>query len=191
VAVSEVHVHEDFRRIAPPLEGKLVRLRTVEEGDVAAINAGIWNPNVSRTLSGPGWPEPVAGTRDFLDRVRTSDSAVLFVIETLAGELIGAISLDLDHGANRSAMLGIWIAEPHWDQGYGTDAVRVMCRFGFREMNLQRVGLFVHENNPRGRRSYEKVGFVEEGRLRRFHFMDGRYHDTTVMGLLSEEFIEG
>jgi RimJ/RimL family protein N-acetyltransferase len=113
------------------------------------------------------------------------------VIETLAGELVGAISLDLDHSANRSAMLGIWIAEPHWDQGYGTDAVRVMCRFGFREMNLQRVGLYVHENNPRGQHAYEKVGFVEEGRMRRFHFMDGRHHDTIVMGLLAEDLIEG
>jgi RimJ/RimL family protein N-acetyltransferase len=87
-------------------------------------------------------------------------------------------------------VLGLWIGRPYWDRGYGTDAVRVLCRFAFREMNLQRVGLSVYDINPRGVRAYEKVGFKEEGRRRRGHFADGRYVDVIVMGLLAEELIE-
>src|SRR5437879_9941124 len=63
--------------------------------------------------------------------------------------------------------LGIWITEPLWNRGYGTDAVRTLCRFGFREMNLHRISLHVYDFNPRGVMVYEKVGFREEGRLRR------------------------
>jgi RimJ/RimL family protein N-acetyltransferase len=87
-------------------------------------------------------------------------------------------------------MLGVWLAREHWNHGLGTDAVRTLCRFGFHEMNLRRVTLHVYANNPRGVRAYEKVGFVEEGRLRRDHFADGTYVDVVVMGLLAEELIE-
>jgi RimJ/RimL family protein N-acetyltransferase len=65
-----------------------------------------------------------------------------------------------------------------------------LCRFGFREMNLQRIGLSVYEVNPRGVRAYEKAGFKEEGRARRAHFIDGRYVDVVRMGLLARELAE-
>jgi RimJ/RimL family protein N-acetyltransferase len=175
--------------LAPPLEGRLVRLRAIEEEDLPAINEGIWNPNVSQYLL-RSWPEALAGTRAFWESVRRSERDLVLVIETRAGQLIGACGLHGISARSRTADLGIWIAEPHWDQGYGTDAVRVMCRFGFREMNLQRIDLGVFDNNPRGMRAYEKVGFREEGRLRRAHFVDGRYVDLLLMGILAEELIE-
>ena len=84
----------------------------------------------------------------------------------------------------------MWIGKPYWNHGYGTDAVRTACRFGFRQMNLRRVELHVHGTNPRGIRAYQKVGFREEGRLRQAHFTDGHPVDVLVMGLLSSELVE-
>jgi RimJ/RimL family protein N-acetyltransferase len=180
---------DDFGRIRSPLEGALVRLRAVEEEDLPAINQGIWDPEVSEGLA-IAWPEALAQTRGFWERVRASDSDVLFAIETLAGEFVGCVGLHGIDSRSRQAELGIWIARPYWDKGYGTDAVRVTSRFGFREMSLQRVSLRVYDTNPRGRRAYEKVGFKEEGRLRRGHFIDGRYVDVVLMGLLAEDLVE-
>jgi RimJ/RimL family protein N-acetyltransferase len=57
-------------------------------------------------------------------------------------------------------------------------------------MNLQRIGLAVYETNPRALRAYENVGFKEEGRRRRAHFVGGRHIDVIVMGLLAEEMLE-
>jgi RimJ/RimL family protein N-acetyltransferase len=180
--------HQDFARIRSPFEGELVRLRAIEESDLPLINEGIWNPEVSRFLS-MAWPQPVALTREWWEHRRKADG-VAFVIETLAGEFVGGVSLEEVTYRSRVAVLGIWIGEPHWSRGYGTDAVRRICRFGFNEMNLQRVALAVYDNNPRGRRAYEKVGFKEEGRLRRAHFIDGDYVDVIIMGLLAEELLE-
>jgi RimJ/RimL family protein N-acetyltransferase len=183
------HDRDDFKRIRSPFEGSLVRLRAVEEQDLPKINEGLWDPEVTEQLL-IVWPEALAQTRDFYERNRNSDSDVLLSIETLAGEFVGCVGLHGIDPRNRVAELGIWIGRPWWDKGYGTDAVRATCRFGFREMNLQRVFLRVYETNPRGRRAYEKVGFKEEGRLRRSHFIDGHYVDVILMGLLSEDFIE-
>jgi RimJ/RimL family protein N-acetyltransferase len=133
----------------------------------------------------------VAGFLEWLEKARRSDDSVEFVIETIEGEAIGACDLRQLNDRNRSANLGIWIAKPYWDRGFGTDAVRTLCRFGFRHMNLQRVDLQVYADNVRGRRAYEKVGFKLEGTLRRAQFVGGRYVDALVMGLLAEEFVDG
>ena len=181
--------HEDFQRIQSPFEGSLTRLRPVEESDLGSIHDLFNDPEVQRTLS-VNWPGPVADTRAWWEGTRRNPSTVPFVVETLPGELVGECSLEDVNAAARWAALGLWIGRPYWDRGYGTDAVRVLCRFAFREMNLQRVGLSVYDINPRGVRAYEKVGFKDEGRRRRGHFADGRFVDTIVMGLLAEDLIE-
>jgi RimJ/RimL family protein N-acetyltransferase len=180
---------DDFSRIRPPFEGSLIRLRAVEEEDLATINEAIWDPEVTAQMS-IAWPEAVAQTRHFWERIRASDTDLLLVIETLAGDFVGSLGLHGIDPRNRQAELGIWIARLHWDKGYGTDAVRVASRFGFREMNLQRVYLHVYDTNPRGIRAYENVGFKEEGRLRRGQFVGGRYADVIVMGLLAEDLVD-
>jgi RimJ/RimL family protein N-acetyltransferase len=181
--------HQDFHRIRSPFEGELVRLRAIEEEDLARINEMFWDPAVTEHLT-VVWPEPVTSTKEWLEARRRDPNAFPFAIETLAGELIGDCDVDVDV-RSRSGRLGIWIGRPFWDRGYGTDAVRTLCRFGFREVNLQRMELHVYETNPRGRGAYEHVGFKEEGRLRRAMFVGGRYVDVIVMGLLAEELIEG
>jgi RimJ/RimL family protein N-acetyltransferase len=183
-------IPEDFRRVRSVFEGALVRLRAVEEEDLAPLNAMIWDPDVTRTL-GLVWPEPVAGTRAWWDRTRKDADSCSFAIETIPGELIGGCGLHEIDASARSTRLGIWIARPQWDRGYGTDAVRTLCRFGFREMNLQRIGLSVFEGNDRGRKAYEKVGFTVEGRLRRDKVIGGRLVDVYEMGLLSDGFADG
>ena len=183
-------LHRDFRRIRAPLEGRQVRLRAPEPEDAALLNPMFGDPDVLAGLT-VAFPQSEAGFLEWLETTRRSDDSVEFVIETLEGKAIGACDLRHLNDRNRSANLGIWIAKPYWDRGFGTDAVRTLCRFGFRQMNLQRVDLQVYADNVRGRRAYEKVGFRLEGTLRRAQFVGGRYVDAHVMGLLAEEFVDG
>jgi len=183
------HLHEDFRRIRPPLLGRLVRLRPPEPEDAPRLNPMFGDPDVLAGLQVP-FPQPEAGFVEWMESSRRSDDSIQLVIETLDGLPIGACDLRHLNDRNRSANLGIWIGKPYWDRGYGTDAVRTLCRFGFRHMNLQRVGLEVYADNPRGRRAYEKVGFRLEGTTRRAQFVRGRYVDAHLMGLLAEEFVD-
>ena len=93
-----------------------------------------------------------------------------------------------DHQAKR-AEFGITIGEKsYWGQGFGTEATSLMLDFGFNTLNLQRIALRVFADNERARNVYQKLGFVEEGRLRRDRFFDGGYYDTIMMGILREEW---
>ncbi|MEU2665565.1 GNAT family protein [Micromonospora sp. NPDC007220] len=86
------------------------------------------------------------------------------------------------------AVLDIHLGEKdYWGRGFATDTVRTACRYGFAKMRLHKVTLTVVADNEAAYRVYEKVGFVEEGRLRQTFRRDGRWHDTYTMGLLEGE----
>jgi RimJ/RimL family protein N-acetyltransferase len=61
-------------------------------------------------------------------------------------------------------------------------------RFAFDQMNLNRVDLQVLDDNERGIRCYEKIGFVREGVQRQYRYREGRYVDMIMMSILREEY---
>jgi RimJ/RimL family protein N-acetyltransferase len=89
---------------------------------------------------------------------------------------------------DRCATLAIVIGPGHQDRGYGTDAVRVLLRYGFAELGLHRVELGVTGYNLRAMAAYRKAGFVEEGRRRSAIFRSGAWHDDVRMAILRSEW---
>jgi RimJ/RimL family protein N-acetyltransferase len=68
--------------------------------------------------------------------------------------------------------------------------MKIILRYAFTELNLQRVSLNVFEYNPRGVRSYEKAGFSHEGRERGLLLREGKRWDVIFMGILREEWLK-
>jgi RimJ/RimL family protein N-acetyltransferase len=113
-----------------------------------------------------------------------------FVICLLGdGRPIGTAGLHNVNYEDGHASFGISIGEKsEWSKGYGTDALRTICDFGFGQLRLERIELDVYEPNKRARRSYDKAGFVQEGVLRHALFADGQHHDVIRMSLLRGEW---
>jgi RimJ/RimL family protein N-acetyltransferase len=172
------------------LTGKLVALTAVNperDSDIIArwsSDSHFWR--LAHTE--PPWPVRPAYVQQKL--VAEPIERTRFAIRTLADDrLIGLIGLYTIFQPHREAFMGIQIGErDYWGKGYGTDALRVLLRFGFEELNLQRVSLSVLEGNERAMRSYEKCGFRYEGRERQTWAYDGRRWDEIYMGLVREEW---
>ena len=85
--------------------------------------------------------------------------------------------------------MGIAIQDKsRWSQGLGTDAVRLVLRYAFEDLELNRVELTTDEENTRAIRCYEKCGFGREGLLRSHRLIDGKFGNTVVMAVLREEW---
>jgi RimJ/RimL family protein N-acetyltransferase len=120
-----------------------------------------------------------------------ADHLFLTVHRLEDGRLIGFVELEDLSPTLSEAFVGIGVGERElWGHGYGTDAMRVLMRYAFTELNLKRLALTVFEYNPRAIRSYEKAGFRREGRLRQFVRRDGRRWDLLYMGILREEWVQ-
>ena len=106
------------------------------------------------------------------------------------GRPIGTVGLHDIHERSGHAEFGIAIGEKEeWGKGYGSDALNAICDFGFGELRLERIELHVYAENERGRRAYEKAGFVHEGTLRHAHFARGQHQDVHVMSQLRDEWL--
>lgn len=129
------------------------------------------------------------------ERVGTplSYADVLFGIETLdAGRLVGIVRLTGAEPETGRAELTVYVGERDcWGRGYGTEAIRLMCRYGFDTMRLHSVFLWVVTENAAARHVYDKVGFTEDGRHRECFRRDGRWYDMYLMGMLEGELRGG
>jgi RimJ/RimL family protein N-acetyltransferase len=174
--------------------GTLVRL-VAEEPQVMAEMVNRWDRDSEyrRLLdSEPSYQHSVSKLSEWIqkDQEKEPPSFYGFAIRTLDdNRLVGFTGLDGDTFPHGEAFMGIGIGERElWGKGYGTDALRVILRFAFQELNLRRVSLDAFEYNPRAIHSYEKVGFVHEGRARGYLNREGKRWDLIFMGILQEEW---
>ena len=175
----------------PYLVGTKVYLRPLLESDAAECWAWFNDPDVRRTLALRGRPNTEATSRAFIHSLDPRRDQV-FAIRTREGDIfVGNCGLHEIHPVDRHASLGLVIGrKEHWGQGFGTEAVRLLCRYAFDELNLHRVALSTYAINERGFRLYTRVGFKIEGRKREHVFIEGRYVDEVMMGLLRGELMD-
>ena len=173
------------------LAGERVRLRGVRDDDLPALAKWDMDPGRMATLSHWVAPPSEAAAKERIAKWSANDKGDLgFAIETLDDPpvLVGHIGLRGAHPKHRCATLGIALGREYIGRGYGTDAMRVIVGYAFRELGLHRIQLSVASFNPAGIRAYEKAGFVEEGRHRESVLHDGRWYDQVLMSILDHQW---
>jgi RimJ/RimL family protein N-acetyltransferase len=177
----------------PLLRGERVWLRPLEERDMPAYVAGINDTEVGG-LAGYAVPLSVAQATAWLGRVMEGwgRDGYFFAICPLGEDrFIGTTwlkELNLLHG---NAELAIFMDRDHIGGGWGTDAQRALLSFAFRSLGLERVYLTTAaEDNERAIRSYQKVGFQVEGRMRSAYRGFLGLHDALLMSILRSEWRE-
>ena len=127
----------------------------------------------------------------WFEAIQQQKDTVIFGIRLLKkGNLIGSCQLRSINPIHRTAELQIRLGEiREGRQGYGTEAIRLLLDFAFKDLNLYRVSVHVFVTNEAALRLYEKVGFVREGVLRKAAYIDGQHVDMAVMGILREEHV--
>lgn len=159
---------------APPIQ------RMVDDFEVATGTLNIPHPfpegEAERWVSSrpEKWEQ---GTRSFAI-VRGSDDV-----------LVGAISLTIEARHNHGEV-GYWIGREHWGQGYMTEALRAVLRYGFEREGLARIFATHFSRNPASGRVMEKVGMAHEGTLRQHYRRWGRYEDVELYGALQQEWLD-
>lgn len=174
------------------LQGEKVYLDAVRRDDLPQFTRWFGNLDLLMyLLTGSLVPKTEDDELEWFEHLRQKSNSYTFAIRLLKNDqLIGSIGLNTVEWRSRWSEVGIAVADPeYWGEGYGTDAMRIIVRYAFIELNLHRVELMVYSYNERGIGSYNKVGFKHEGTRRQAFFRDGQYHDIHVMALLQDEWL--
>ncbi len=121
--------------------------------------------------------------------VKSKDIHIFGIIKTEDEALIGSCQLNNIDSVSGSAELQIRIgSEADRGNGYGSQACSLLLDYGFKDLNLNMIQLYVFNTNERAIKTYEKLGFKKEGLLRQAAFIDGKHVDIIVMSILRKEF---
>jgi len=179
----------------PRLIGTNVMLREYRREDLPWVRQWVNDPDIVSHLSDIFlYPHANESTEAYLEAmVEGNTDSRGFVIADLASEAyIGQVNLDTIDWKNRVGKIGIVIGSPEYlGRGIGTEAMKLLIDFAFREMNLNRLELEVYDFNERAIRCYLNCGFIQEGRLRERQYKKGRYWDVIQMGLLKSDWKAG
>ncbi|MCI4340738.1 MAG: GNAT family N-acetyltransferase [Thermoplasmata archaeon] len=176
----------------PSLVGERVRLRPMRRSDGRALGEILRDRQVARFL--PPRVRQETGEQ-FVRRVlreQAHGEGVAFVLSPIVSEeVVGQIRFVAWSRADRRGEVGYWLRRRWWGKGLGTDALRLICRYGFRSMSLHRIEARVVAGNLRSRRSLERVGFRIEGQARHAAPTPKGWVDVWEFGLLRSDFRAG
>jgi ribosomal-protein-serine acetyltransferase len=177
-----------FRRtVAPGVE-----MRQFEPGDAETVYAVVdhnrehlrqWLPWVDHSHS----PEDI---RQFIVRVQAQfeadqgPNAGVWVEDVFAGN-VGCHPIDW---ANRSCSLGYWIDAAQQGKGAITRCCAAMLDYLFDELHLHRVEIRCGTGNTRSCAIPERLGFTREGLLGQAEWVNDRWVDLVVWGMIEEQW---
>lgn len=170
-------------------EGERIYFRPIELSDEPMLRRWINDPANWSTL-GRFLPMNELREREWIEKLYKDERDFVVAVVVKEGDrLIGATGFHAIHPVNRSAVFGITIGDREFQsKGYGTEAARLTVKYGFEELNLNRIELGVFADHERAVKCYQRAGFVIEGRARQAWFRNGRYHDDLKMAILREEY---
>lgn len=126
----------------------------------------------------------------WFDSVSMSKDILIFSILNNS-DLIGSCSLRNIDEKNKTAELQIRIGEKNFqNKGIGKLCVKNLLRFGFNDLNINRIYLNVFSTNLRAINVYKKCGFQEEGVLRESIYLNGNFIDVILMSVLKNEYVD-
>ncbi len=150
--------------------------------------AGVMNnKNVLDTLrDGIPYPYTRADAEEFIRGLLVSDPKATFAYAIFAdGQLCGSISVVRQGNIHfRTGELGYCVAEPFWNRGVGTNAVKQICQFVFTNSDILRIFAEPFSYNAASCRILEKNGFQYEGTLRKNAVKNGKILDMKLYARL-------
>lgn len=173
-------------RPRPPRRDLAVTIRPLHPDDTAAWHALRRHPDVARTTA--QLPSLEMGrVQQQVDSGSANLHRLVAVVDEAEGSrLVG--SCHLHHAENprlaHSGNLGMFVHPDYWGQGIGGQLLAGVLDLADNWLNLRRVQLEVHTDNPAAVRLYEKYGFEIEGTHRYHMYGGGRWADSYFMGRL-------
>ncbi|KAB1192711.1 GNAT family N-acetyltransferase [Haloferax sp. MBLA0076] len=172
--------------------GERITLRTAETEDIPFLQRGGATPEIRFPLGNPVMNREqyeISDDRNAPDRflvcLEDDDTPPIEPGEDDVTP-IGFVGVSDAHF--KRPELGYWLIPEVHGEGYGKAAVSLAIDYVFRQYDTPAVEAEAFDFNDASRGLLESLGFTEEGRKRKFMFVDGEYRDMIQYGLLREEW---
>ena len=103
---------------------------------------------------------------------------------------IGICELSEIDWINQTSYVGILIGETaYWGQNFCTEAIKLLCKYAFEELNLRKLKYVAFSPNKASLRCAEKAGFSHEATLKKEMYIDGQYYSSIFYTLYNDDWL--
>lgn len=110
----------------------------------------------------------------------------LLIIAEINGNIVG--NLDFSAGITpriaHVGEFGVSVLKRYWGKGIGEALIKYLIEYSKKLGIIRKINLRVRIDNMPAIALYKKLGFIQEGIIRRDFFINGKFYDCLVMGLL-------
>ncbi|WP_188187895.1 GNAT family N-acetyltransferase [Nonomuraea sp. SYSU D8015] len=174
--------------------GERLGLRDVTEADVHALHAIYGDPTATQHMPfAPRSLGEVAALIEAATQAAAAEPRLLYVMAVVDAErrdVIGVARLHIEAEHPHSAEIGFGLHPDVWGRGVGTDLVRLLLSFGFKQLGLHRIWGARSPANLPAQLAMLTAGMVEEGRIRHHVHTPHGWRDSIVHSALEDEWTE-
>ncbi len=158
-----------------------ISLRPWTIDDAEQLSTIANNPNIAKFMMNQ-FPHPftLEKANAFIERVTNSSPQNVLAID-LNGLAIGGIGVHMLQDIYcKNAELGYWLGEDYWGNGYITQAIKLIVKYGFENFDIERIFAKPFGSNKASQKVLEKSGFIFEAQLSKTIFKNNVYEDELI-----------
>lgn len=174
------------------LQGKLIILSAVERSDLRQLMDWRNNPSLRKYFREYRELNSDMQTNWFENRVNNDPSTIMFSIRRLANqELLGCCGLVSINWVHRHAELSMYVG---WNnsyidnKGYAEESANLLLQYGFSELGLNKIWAEIYSFDNKKLKLFKKLGFSQDGILRKHYFYGGKWWDSKVVSIIFNEY---
>lgn len=167
------------------LDGENLYFKLLSLDDAIAIHRFASDENVARYI---GWnlshsfEETLQLIEGMIEKELAGTSQYASIVHKKTDKVIGTCMFFNFNMEAKHTELGYVLSANYWGKGYGTEIVTIMCDYALEYLELHKLHARVVDVNIGSSRVLEKNGFVLEGRLKDYYYIDEQYYDGLFFG---------
>ncbi len=179
--------------IVSTLETNRLLLRELVESDADGLFGIFSSPQAMEYWSFPPLSRPeqaVALIHEARELALSGTGLQWAIVRRDTGQLIGKCGFNEIRHRHRRGDVSYVLAEAHWGQGFASEALGALMRYGFKALNLHSLEAGITPGNDSSTRMLQRLGFRLEGHIRENYFAGDRFVDSLIYSLLRSEWQE-
>lgn len=122
---------------------------------------------------------------NYIEDIKKEQNSII-LLAIAEGKIIGIATINSNQKARTRhvGVLGIVIEKRYWGLGLGRKLMNLLINWAKTNNITKKILLLTNENNIAAQELYKKIGFIEEGLLKKDNYINGVYYNTVIMGLI-------
>jgi ribosomal-protein-alanine N-acetyltransferase len=161
----------------PILKTERLLLRQFAESDLENVFNGLSHPDIIRYY-GVSYStlEATKAQMEFFADLEKNETGIWWAVCSPDNQLFyGAGGLNSLSKEHKKAEIGFWLLPDYWGKGFMTEAMPLICNYGFDTLGIHRIEGIVETENLLCKKAMEKLRFQHEGTMRECEIKNGKF----------------